>query len=346
MKKLFLFIFWGMLALSSKAQSEDTTLVKFYKVNFAVPDIPAFSILGNAPSDILRPTDVKGLSIIATEFYNGSSVVLPKSFSMEIAPFLLAKSNALTLNEYDKKKFLYNLRLSVGTNTNKVNNLEYTNLAVGVRFTLINDGDLKSDKSFRNNLWESTKIEVKSENELKEKFAEHIQKKLNVIVIDSTLNNLMELYISEHKEKQIKQIDNDHNYIEEIESVKEKYKADNWNKEKLEFAYAFLGSSPDSLVKNIKGKQHSLWLTYTNPIKTTWGQLLLGLNYSYISSDSLNTENMNTVYFGYNTFSIASRFYFGSNRIKGFFEGQYKYTSLAKKTNLMFNVGSEISIGN
>jgi len=336
MKLKLLIMILTIVPIVSFSQSvEDTTLVKYYKVNFAVPDLPAFNVLGNSPSDILRPTDVKGLSVIASEFYNGSTIVLPKSFSMEIAPFLLAKNNSLTLEDYDKNKWLYNFRISIGTATNEINNISYTDMAVGARFTIIDDGDLKNDKKYRADLWDRLAREVADDNVYKKEFAKTHDKTIQEIIQDDKLNKQMEDYVKEKKGEF---------YTKELKKVKKDYKYKNWNKQKLELAYAFLGSSPDSLVKNIESKKHSLWLTYANPLKTDWGQLLIGLNYSYNFADSINIENSETVKYEFSTFSLASRFYFGSNRIKGFLEGQYKFIEDNSKNNVLLNLGSEINL--
>lgn len=344
MKTTFLFLIVFVIPSICFSQTDDTTLVKFYKVDFAVPDLPAFNILGTSPSDILRPTDVKSLSVVTSEFYNGSTIVLPKTFSMEAAPFMLAKNNTLTLKEYDNNKWLYNFRLSIGTNTSEINKIKYSNLAVGARFVLIDDGDLKNDKSYRKKLWESTAIEVNVENILKKEFCDSVNKPLLQVITDEVLNKKMEKYIASNKEKRIKEIDVSGYYLKELEKTKEEYKKANWNKQKLEIAYAFLGSSSDSLVKNIKSKKHSAWISYANPLGTKWGQLLVGANFSYVFADSLNKETTQTVNFRYSTFSTAIRLYFGSNRFKGFVEGQGKRNWLYKKNDCLFNLGSEINI--
>ncbi|MDR6564643.1 MULTISPECIES: hypothetical protein [unclassified Arcicella] len=326
-----------------KKAEADSIFQKFIKVNFAVPDLPAFNVLGNSPSDILRPTDVKALSILTSEFYNGSSIIVPKSFALELSPFLLAKNNSLTLHDYQQNQFWYNLRLSLGTNTSTVNNQKYSNLAIGARITIIDKGDLKNDEVYIDLLKNSLALEVDIENKAKEQFLKDKNKTIQEVAMDEALNKEMEQYIDKAKKKKLEDEKLLSTYIKDIPKFKEDYKKNNWNKEKLEFAYAYLGASPDSLIKNIQTKKHAAWGTWAVPVKK-WGQLLVGINYSYMYADSLNKQTDKTVNYEYNTFSASSRLYFGSNRVKGFIEGQYKFISLNDKRDAFLNTGGEFNI--
>jgi len=158
-KKILLLIVW-LIPILTFSQNSDTSLVKHYRLDFAIPDQPAFSIMGGTPSDILRPSNTKELSASISEFYNGGSLIIPKSFALEGAPFLIAKSNKLTLEDFDKNKILYSLRISIGTGSETIEGNTRMNLAVGARVTLFDKGDLKSDIKYRKELWELTSKEL------------------------------------------------------------------------------------------------------------------------------------------------------------------------------------------
>ena len=111
---LVLLIGIGNIPLTGQSQ-EDTSLVKNLRLNFAVPDMPAFQLLGTNPSHILRPSTPREFAVMASDFGLNNDFALPSSFAAEIAPFILFKSNNLTLSEYDKHSELYSLRVSVGT---------------------------------------------------------------------------------------------------------------------------------------------------------------------------------------------------------------------------------------
>ena len=130
-------------ALSCHAQNQET--IGQNKLNFAVPDLPAFKALGSEPSNILRPSTPESFSLIVSQFYNGDNISLPANFAAEIAPWILAKSNKITLAEYHKHDILYSTRVSLGTSRDSLN--QY-NFAVGLRFSIIDEGDLKNDEEF------------------------------------------------------------------------------------------------------------------------------------------------------------------------------------------------------
>ena len=326
-----------LIALQSlcKSQEPDSVLVKNYKIDFAVPEQPAFNILGTNPSDILRPSDVKSLSVILPQFYNGSDLIIPQAISMEVAPFLLIKNNTIKLNEFDKNPWLYNFRISIGTSKEDVNKVKYSKIAFGARVTLINEGDLKSDKKYRNELQKLMQLEVKTDNEYKIEFLAL----KGLILKDYVLNEdryegEFEKFV-EDKKGEI--------FQKKLNEIKENYKKENWNKRKLDIAYAYLGVSPDSIIKNIKSKKHSTWLTFGYPL-TKKGQHLIGLNYTYVYADSLNKMTDQIENFKYSTLSLGTRFYYGSNDFKGFIEGQYKFSGLNDSHNWLLNTGTEINI--
>ncbi|NVO11511.1 MAG: hypothetical protein HXX16_16230 [Bacteroidales bacterium] len=323
-----------------KSQEPDSVLVKNYKIDFAVPEQPAFNILGTNPSDILRPSDVKSLSVILPQFYNGSDIIIPQAISMEVAPFLLIKNNTIKLNEFDKKPWLYNFRISIGTSKEDINEVKYSKIALGGRITLINEGDLKSDKKYRKELQKLMQLEVKTENDYKVEFLKSKGITMTDFISNEEYKNEFENYlIKKQSESTIKNISR----RDTLNKIKENYKKENWNKRKLDIAYAYLGVSPDSIIKNIKSKKHSTWLTFGYPL-TKKGQHLIGLNYTYVYADSLNKMTDQIDRFKYSTLSLGTRFYYGSNDFKGFIEGQYKFSGLNDSHNWLLNTGTEINI--
>lgn len=106
-----------------------------------------------------------------------------------------------------------------------------------------------------------------------------------------------------------------------------------WNAEKLDIAFCFVGSSPDSLAKNIKYNSFLFWTTYARPIGEN-GQFLLGLNTNFLNDDSSNYMNI----------GIPARIYIGTNMLKGFIEGQYQYKQKIETNNLIMKLGCEYNL--
>jgi len=300
----------------------DSSLVKKFRVDFAVPDLPAFKLLGTEPSNLLRPSTTELLSVITSNFYNGTNLIVPQSFAAEISPMLLINANKLTLQEYDRNTILYSLRLSIGTMRSEGTN-EAGRLSLGMRVSIIDQGDLKNDKEYREKLYQITADLIDLDSLYEAEFLRLNNYDMIQVATDSVKRKRMEAYIE--RKKGISADDR-------ISQLKNQYKANNWNKQKLDVAYALLGDTPDSLLTKIKFSQHAFWLTYGHPI-SDWGQWLIGGNFMFIS-DSTN----------YISFALASRVYFGTNRIKGFLEAQYQRDDLLNSNNLLVNLGSELNL--
>jgi hypothetical protein len=341
MKKITLIILSLLfLFLYGFAQEESEELVKNFRLDFAVPDHPAFKLMNETPSDILRPSSVNDLSVITSNFMSGNSIVLPQSFAMEVAPILLAKANNITLSEYEKNKVWHSLRVSLGTEKQSYETFEQYNLSIGAKITVIDKGDIKADKDYISELSNLLADVTKDQNDLKLEYLESEGKTTTDMAFDSELTKEVEAYIAEQLEVQKK------DYPLKIKELKQKYKEQNWNKHKLDFAAAVLNNSPDSLAKNIQFGTLGLWTTIALPLKK-WGQVLIGASYYYSNFDSIAGENMEIEKYNLNRISLTSRLYFGTNRIKGFLEGQYYMQNLTETTNnALLNLGAELNLVN
>ena len=310
----------------SQVSPPDTALVKNFKLNFAIPDLPAFKILDSNPSNLLRPSTPEAVSALLSDFGSGNQVILPQSFAAEIAPYIMMKASTLTLSEYDKHSELYSLRISIGTQRDPENDIT-THLAVGARMTLIDEGDLKNDKAYRQNLFDILASKVAEKDDLQMKFL----LENNLKIIDVASNPALLKQQEDFIDSNIKM-----NYQAAIDSLNQVYKERNWNKKKLDIAMAALGSSPDSLAKDTKFSKFSLWATYGTPIGEN-GQLLLGWNFNYIKGLAEGSDD-------YTSNSIVSRLYGGVNRYKGFLELQYKRDENLNANFYFANVGGEFAI--
>lgn len=319
MKKI-LFLFFVILLIYNnlKAQIEkiDSELSKNLKVDFAISDAPAFKILGNEPSNLLRPSSSDVISFIASNILNPSDITFPNSYTAEISPALLIRNNKMTISEFKNNYFLYNLRLSLGTTKDSKTN-KY-NLGIGLRSTIIDKGDFRKDDRYNDKI---LMLLEKREN-YKDQIMERFKKIYNCNLTDKECENK---YRQFEKDELKKYEDNAY------DGIREEYQKENWNKEKLDFALAILGTSPDSLAKNIELSRFSAWSTFAYPLYD-WGQILLGgnINYNVLSEKGSG--------------SLATRIYGGNNNVKGFIESQYKKDNSIKSTNWLLNVGVELNL--
>ncbi|MBL6446321.1 hypothetical protein JMN32_08375 [Fulvivirga sp. 29W222] len=316
--------YWS--SISAQISPEDTTLVKNFRLNFAIPDLPAFKIMGTNPSNILRPSSPKALAAMVSDFGKGGQVILPSSFAAEIAPYILLKSNSLTLREYDNNSELYSLRISIGTQRDPANDIT-TNLALGARMTLIDDGDLKNDKQYRQQLFDLLDQKVQAKDAYQLEYLKQNNFTAQEVAEKASLEQQQENYVNQQLKR---------DYDAAIDSLNTAYKEKNWNKKKLDVAVAVLGTSPDSLAKDTKFNKFSVWATYGTPLGQH-GQLLLGWNFNYVSG---NIEGGDS----YTTNSIASRIYGGENKYKGFLELQYERDENLGANMYFANLGGEFLI--
>jgi hypothetical protein len=160
------------LIVSAQETVPIDSLVKNLRLNFAVPDLPAFNGLEGEPSNLLRPSTPKDFSIVANEFYNGSNIIIPKTIAIEVSPITLMQYNKLTLQVYQKNPTLYNSRVSIGTYRDSTN---ISRISLGYRTTLVNKGDIKNDKNLKE-LINHLKDINKSRNEFYESELERLGK--------------------------------------------------------------------------------------------------------------------------------------------------------------------------
>lgn len=323
MNKHFYLIGIFCLGLITKNQAQNfndsTILYKNLKLNFAVPDMPAFNALEKEPSNLLRPSTAKDFSIIGNQFLSGTSLVIPKSIAIELAPFALMKYNKLTLKDYQEHKFFYNSRISIGSYRDSLGS--GSKLGIGYRVSLIDKGDIKHDK----NLSKLYEVLAKIKNE-RVKIMDSIMDKRKItpdkLAMDDKILKELEAEVDSLVKK--KQRDASLPMIED-------YLDSAWNDQRLDLAVSWVGASPDTLVKNIHFNKFLFWLTYAHPLKKS-GQFLIGANLQYIKKDSID-------------FSIPMRFYAGNNQLKFFTEGQFLYKQRATPTsNLIIRLGCEYNL--
>jgi len=313
--------------LSANAQLSDTSMKPGWaNLDYYVPESPAFKILGTDPDNILKPTSVRKVALsIGDYFYNNGSV-LPKNISAEISPLLL--NSKASLNDYNKNKFLYRMRLSVGTAANTDGSYA---IAEGIRFTIIDKTDLRTNTSFLQTITATLGAAVNAEDKaipayIKEhhlamtpvQFREALER-------DSVLYNKLLAFETQYIPDNIVSPDS-------LAALRDQYRNLLWNAPIWEAGIATLQTSKDSLVKHLTFSQIAFWTTAGVPIGKK-GQLLIGGKLGFIDSTAWQT-----------TASIGERLYYGSNNIKGFIQGEYQYRN--KMSSAVFGAGCQFNIAN
>jgi hypothetical protein len=120
---------------------------------FAVPESPAFTYLGMSPTRIARPTTARDLGVQLLDGVDslGRSV---QGFAIEVTPWLLRPAWQITLDDYRKSRLKYmfaNLQMSLGTVKTSGDSAS-TDMAFGLRVTLIDHGDPMLSKEYEDGL--------------------------------------------------------------------------------------------------------------------------------------------------------------------------------------------------
>jgi len=266
--------------------------VKDYKIDFAIPDAPAFKLLQVDESAILRPQTVRDLTVAVDGFRgNNNAFVVPKQFGVEVSPGLLIDTGRLTLNDYSAKKFLYATRFSGATGRDSLNRGQ---LAFGVRFSLVDEQDMRTKNAG------GTDSVVTA-------FTQKI-----LAVYDAAGDRAGRRPVAERK-MPLTLNDEETNGIKALrDSIKEYWAQRYWNATSVDFAIATRALTADSLGHDPKIDEVAGWLTYANGL-SGWGQLLFGakIGTARQAGGSLHASN-----------TLATRLYIGSNVLKGFVEGQ------------------------
>lgn len=301
------------------------------QLDFAVPDNPAFKSLGKDPSNILRPSSVKDLALQFGNFTGNGSFVIPKDFSLEVAPGLLLKP-WYTLNDYQNKsgiRFLSKLRISVGAASD--DETHTSSLAAGIHVTLLDNSDFRKDTAFlRKYIFEKQDRFTISWKKYRDAII--VQKGLTIEQYEALPQQDKDAILDQAKERVGYELDTIFTNALAV------YKKQKWNASKIDFAYSLLSQSGDSLISNARIQKHSFWLSVAlKPGKNNnWGQLLIGINNNVVRAENKF----------YNEFNGNLRFYAGANRVKGFIEAQYQNLDnpIERQKTLYAQIGLEVAV--
>ncbi|HEV7389295.1 MAG TPA: hypothetical protein VGN73_11850 [Gemmatimonadaceae bacterium] len=282
--------------------------VKDYKIDFAIPDAPAFKLLQVDESAILRPQTVRDLTLAVDGFRgDNNAFVVPKQFAVEVSPGLLIGTGQLKLNDYNAKKFLYATRFSGATGRDSLDRGE---LAFGVRFSLVDEEDMRSKGAGGTDT-----------------------------AVTGMTKRILDIYDvardrSGRPPAPIKLNEDEKNAINALrDSVKEYWADHYWNATSVELALAGRALTADTLGHDPKMDEIAGWITYANGLRG-WGQLLFGAKVGTARESTGSFHSSNT---------LAARLYIGSNALKTFVEGQQAFSSTTEPKWLV-NSGVEVRL--
>lgn len=294
-----------------KGERKDSDLAGDYRVDFAVPDVPAFSIIGADPSNILRPSSERELFVVASNFIGPeNSFNIPKDFAVEFSPLLLAEGKDLKLEKYKASPWLYRLRVSAATRRETVESAP-TEIGFGLRVNVIDESDLRTDDTYVKN-------------------ATEIAGKINAVYVMARKRTgppPAKIVFSPDEQKVLNELDAE---------LKERWADQKWNAQTLDFAVASHASASDAMGNDLKMQKYAGWATFGTGFGT-WGQLLIGAN-GTVEQDTEGDEKLDVL-----SYSFSTRLYIGSNPYKMFIETQGAAKE-GKSPNWLLNAGGEVKL--
>lgn len=276
---------------------------KDYRIDFAIPDAPAFKLLEVDRSVILRPQTAREL-VLALDGFRGddNAFVVPDQIGIEFSPGLFIGGGQLRLTDYAARKYLYATRLSGATNRDS---LGRSQLATGIRFSIVDEQDIRT----RGGGGTDT-------------------------VVTAFTQRILDVYVAARvrvgPRAAIALTDAEQRLVEAVSDSIEQYWADRyWNASAMDLAFGARARTADSLGHAPALDEAAGWFTYANGLQG-WGQLLLGAKVGAARDSSGGLRASNT---------LAARLYVGSNALKGFVEGQQ---SLASSTDAQWLLNSGV----
>lgn len=321
------------------------SLKKLMKLDFQVPDNPAFKALGVDPSDVLRPGEIKEFAMTVAPFFGLEGATLPKNFALEFSPGRIASKN-WSLHQYQNscwKRFWANTAFSAATRFDEGQTVERPfSVGLGLRTSLLaRKGDPVRDTAIINEFKRST---------------QHYNRAV-VVYVSEVMHSNDPVPVRQQKIQSPKTDEEEElraAYLKWLESPAgqmrlgdtarysfesrvEQYQLNYWNAGRFDVGLAWSGQAIDTTLAGLGTSNAHVWLTRSFRLGRG-GQLLLGGTYVYaVDPDSAMLQNQ---------FTANLRGYYGREGIRGFAEAQYKRAQVKDVENgeqgaLLVNLGVE-----
>ena len=358
----------------------DSLFQQHDRFNFASPANPAFLLLDQSPSQILRPSSPKELAIYIGELTNGSNASLPQDVGLEFSPAMLIKQQLDKPANWAKAWTPLRVDLGISRADSGGGINEFVgDFALGLHYTLI---DSCHERHF----------EAKYKEEMDSLLKPYIPRLENAFIdsvynLDTTKSKLeiqsgmatqLQAYVQKGLEKQSIRM-----YKANIAGAKKEWKKARWASQILDIAAAvsFHSSAPRviSIVPDSLARRDSTpftfpsltvfrnfqgFVSYSMPLnargkvqdtlvgnKTQWGALVLGLSTGGTLLDDTTRQITGTdtthEYASslYANVCLNGRCYVGTNRLKGFLEAQANWDNRnPNQIYYMADMGLEIGI--
>jgi len=147
------------LPVAVYAQVPSTASAKALQGDYVVPDAPALLMLGINQNKLLRPSSVQQLTSNLATASNTFSMV-PTALAVEFSPMTLIRGPRLSIAEYQANPMVYRTRLSFAANKDSAT--KRSQVALGLRMSLDDKSDLRTDPGFLAAIDKLTSLKIDS----------------------------------------------------------------------------------------------------------------------------------------------------------------------------------------
>jgi hypothetical protein len=240
----------GIVTLSPPLlPAQDTVNPQKGSVSFAVPESPAFTFLGASPAKVSQPGTARDLAVQLVNAFDDEGRVR-QGIALEIRPAYLRPIPLEKYREY-WSRLLYNAQVSVGT-VKVAGNSGATDLAMGLRLTLVDRSDRMLDEGYVDTLRE-------------------------------VINACKPANPGEPKAKALACM------AEASKQAREKWLDQHWNGFRVSVAFATGWRAPGSVLKDSTSNGWSAWVGGSVPLLSR-GQLVGQVQYVSHPEDALPTD--------------------------------------------------------
>ena len=334
----------------------DSLLKSEMRVNLAVPTNPAFMALNDQSGNLLRPSNPQDFTVAVSQFFQQGKVILPQNFGLEFSPSMILRNGNL-LKDSAKGECWDPLRISLATAAAQTASVEGSveQVAFGLHYTYEKPGtDFQGYKErLRRALQPLTDGYEARASELRLDYNREfgITPQVLASLTEDSLSKVIaarNVWVDSVYATEGGKTISEGSFDAVVERVKTKYKREDWNNFRLDLASAFVIWSPDTIAQVsldttivadtlARFQSLSFWGGASFPMfGTNYLQGLVGANYE------IGRMALDSVY--KSVLTLNGRLFVGSNRLKGFVEGQYKLDQIADRNTFLSSLGVEFNI--
>ncbi|OGF58668.1 MAG: hypothetical protein A2Y62_03960 [Candidatus Fischerbacteria bacterium RBG_13_37_8] len=323
---ILLIIFFVSLCFNSNtiviAQATDVSKVID---ELAVPESPAFAILGVTPESITRPASPRELAL---SFLQGLDPAgnFQSGLAIDTAPYLLFFGKGLTLEDYKKnimKRELSRIQFSLATAKGIKEEDKAMRLSFGFRWVLWDEGDVRLDKTLIECIDEAHK-------EALEKFPSG--KTLDPSEEEERMNRVAK-------------------YVEDQAIIcRRECQKRNWNKSALDIGIAPSWISNDGTTNNVAWNGIGIWTSFSygfNNFKSLKNKAQITFHTLYRTNESLADPSQTGMFFEQDSFSFGARLRYGNPKSSLLIQSIFIHaepSSRAEDNSYRFSAGAEFQI--